>query len=101
MVTLKTGELKSRVTFQANQPVIDTATNRRADNYVDIMTRFGRLRMINGKRGLEGLRPDLIGKWELILRYETALLNILWKDMRVKHGSKVFAIDSAPERDKE
>jgi head-tail adaptor len=101
-MAIVTGRLKSKVVFQVNQATPPSGgVGRITENYVDTLTRFGALRKITGRKGFEGLQLGLIGKWELIVRYESALINIVWKDMRVKSGTRLFMLDSAPDKDDE
>jgi hypothetical protein len=95
------GQRKTLAKFEENQP-IDLGNGRKQDNYVELLTSWGRLRKITGRRGLEALQGQLIGKWELTTAFHSALENKVWKSMRiVASNNRVFTVESIELQDEE
>jgi len=88
------GKRTSIVKFEENQPV-DLGNGRKKDQYVEFLTAWGALRKITGRRGFEAFQSNLIGKWELVVNWQQALENKVWKSMRVVvSNNRFFTVES-------
>ena len=85
---------RTRVKFEENDPT-DLGNGRQKDNYVEFLTCWGFLRKMSGSRAFEAFQGQLKGKWELVVMWQSALENKVWKSMRIVVSSnRFFTVDS-------
>jgi hypothetical protein len=87
---VEVGEKNKLVTFAENLPAPQGAGYD--DVFNPIVTTWGRLRKVSGRRGLEEGERFEQARWELICDIETALIPTL--EMIVVLGSDAYTIDS-------
>lgn len=83
------GQQKQVVKFEKLTTSL-TETGRTQEEYVEFLTTWGHLKKKSGHRGYEANQSTLEGKWELTVRFQTALENEVWKSMRVIINNRVF-----------
>lgn len=87
------GEMDKVVVFKSNAPSAAT-TGGKIDSYSTLLTTRGKLKRLNGSRGLSFGEVFDSNSYELLVRYQTALASALKTSLRVEIDSVNYAIST-------
>jgi hypothetical protein len=77
MAAVKVSDLKHRVRFELNLPVNVVGGPGHLDDFDEDITTWGSLKKYSGSRGLEYGEIVEDNRYEMVVRYRTALFNVL------------------------
>lgn len=89
---MEVGNLNKVVVFKKNTPGDLGAGG--VDSYTTLLTTRGSLRKINGSRSLSYGEVSEGNRYEMVVRFQTALEAGIKVNMRVEIGSRVYIIES-------
>ena len=87
------GQFDKVVVFKSNSPSSATSGGK-VDSYSTLLTTRGKLRRLNGSRGLSFGEMFDSNSFELTVRYETALASALKTSLRVEIDSVNYAVST-------
>lgn len=87
------GQMTKRASFLIHQPV-SKATGGREDSFGLLLTCFGALEKMSGRRGLEEGQSQWENRWRLRVRFQSSLESGIGLRMRAVVDNRSFMIDS-------
>lgn len=86
------GQLNKVIVFKQNTPIQKGAGKE--DAYTTLLTTRGSMKQLSSSKGLYYGEISEGARWELMVRFETALASALNMSLKVEYDSRTFTIDS-------